>query len=242
MGSLVFNEANCPKYGQAFSYTALSKNGSRPIIYSAIGSHANFAVTGTHGRLVASLTINDYTSQGPPWDPTLSAYYYAFTPTSDTNGTLVPSDSSTPISWLYFLGRWGDKQYPDSDPVQVNLLNLNVTWKYETGPTGPLDKGLDRKDTCPDVSGTACTTFTVLPSVSGSSIPATVTRSTSSGIAASSTASSTGSSGSTTTGTAGTTASATGSAAGSANTSSPGSRVEVGLGFVIMSLLVVILN
>jgi hypothetical protein len=124
--------------------------------------------------------VNDTTSAGPMWDPTLSAYYYSFTPSSSTNGTFVPSDSSTPVSWLYFLGQWGDEQYPDSDPRQVNFLNLNLTWKYESGPTGPLDKGLNRTDACPDVVGTNCTTLSSLPATSGTSVPVTVVRSTSS--------------------------------------------------------------
>jgi len=124
--------------------------------------------------------VNDFTSPGPLWDPTLSAYFYSFSPSSDTNGTFMPSDSSTPTGWLFFEGRWGDEQYPDSDPRQVNFLNFNITWKYESGPTGPLDKGLNRTDVCPNVAGTPCTTLSVLPATSGSSIPATVTRTTTS--------------------------------------------------------------
>ncbi|KAH8752453.1 hypothetical protein F5882DRAFT_445216 [Hyaloscypha sp. PMI_1271] len=168
------------EYGQAFTYDALLKKGPRPIIYSAFGSHANFAVAGTHSRNVSVVTVNDYTSPGPVWDPTLSAYFYTYTPSSATNGTFVPSDPTTPTGWLYFEGRWGDEQYLDSDPRQVNFLNASIAWKYETGPTGPLDKGLNRTDVCPNVSGTPCTTLSVLPITSGSRIPATVTRTTSS--------------------------------------------------------------
>ena len=62
----------------------------------------------------------------------------------------------------------------------MNFLNLNLTYKYETGPTGPLDKGLNRTDTCPDVASMNCTTLSVLPATSGTSVPVTVTRSTSS--------------------------------------------------------------
>jgi hypothetical protein len=129
---------------------------------------------------VSVVTVNDYTSPGPVWDPTLSAYFYTYTPSSATNGTFVPSDATTPTGWLYFEGRWGDEQYLDSDPRQVNFLNASIAWKYETGPTGPLDKGLNRTDVCPNVSGTPCTTLSVLPITSGSSIPVMVTRTTSS--------------------------------------------------------------
>jgi len=160
--------------GQAFTYKAVSKNGTRPIVYSATGGHANYAVPGIHSRSVATVVINDTTSAGPLWDPILSAYYYTYTPSSPLNGTFTGSDSSTPVSWLYFLGRWGDDQYPDSDPRQVNFLDLNIAWKYETGPTGPLDKDLNRTEVCPD-NGYTCTTLSVLPAVTGSSGVATTT-------------------------------------------------------------------
>ncbi len=164
------------KYGQAFTYDSLSKNGTRPIIYSALGAHPNFAVLGTHSRNFSTVVVNDYTSAGPLWDPTVSAYYYAYAPSSASNGTFTPLNSSDSISWLYFLGRWGDEQYLDSDPRQVNLLNLSIQWKYMSGPTGPLDKDLNRTDVCPSASGVTCTTLTALPATSGPSIPVTVTR------------------------------------------------------------------
>ncbi|KAH0545431.1 hypothetical protein FGG08_000432 [Glutinoglossum americanum] len=158
--------------GQAFTYESLSKNGTRPIVYSALGTHASYTVPGTHSRSIATLLINDTTSAGPLWDPILSAYYYTFAKTP----SFTPSDPSTPTSWLSFLGRWGDERYPDSDPRQTNFLNLSVAWKYETGPTGPLDKSLVREDVCPEGSK-ECVTSSVLPGVSGSSVPATVSRS-----------------------------------------------------------------
>ena len=165
-----------PQSGQAFAYDAVSKNGTRPIIYSAIGTHANYVVPGTHSRFIASIAINDTTSAGPLWDPIRSAYYYTYKPSSPTNGTFTGPSSSTPVSWLYFLGRWGDERYADSDPRQTNLMNLGVAWKYDSGPTGPLDKNLNRTEVCPG-SGNACATLSVLPAVSGPSVPVTVSRS-----------------------------------------------------------------
>ncbi|KAI9778819.1 MAG: hypothetical protein M1839_007909 [Geoglossum umbratile] len=162
--------------GQAFTYDAVSKNGSRPIVYSAIGTHANYAVPGTHSRSIASVTLNDTTSAGPLWDPILSAYYYTYNHSSSPDGIFTGSDASTPVPWLSFLGRWGDERYLDSDPRQINFLNLSVEWKYDTGPTGPLDKDLNRTDVCPSGGG-ACTTLSTLPAVSGSSVPLTVSRS-----------------------------------------------------------------
>ncbi|MCJ1362507.1 hypothetical protein MMC16_001610 [Acarospora aff. strigata] len=167
--------------GQAFTYSALSKNGTRPIVYSALGTHANFAVPGTHSRTIATVIVNDTTSAGRLWDPILAAYYYAYTVTPSVNGgfNFTPAETSTPISYLTFLGRWGDARYPTTDPRQVDFLNLHVAFEYESGPTGPLDKSLNRTEVCPDNSR-GCTTLSALPGSSGSSVPVTVSRASSS--------------------------------------------------------------
>lgn len=158
---------NFRQSGQAFAYEALSKNGNRPIVYSAIGTHANYAVPGNHSRSVASVVINDTTSAGFLWDPILSAYYYAYNPFPSTiNERFTSADSSVPVSWLSFLGRWGDNRYADKDPRQLNFLGLNITWRYESGPRGPFDKGLNRRKVCPD-NGSNCTILNALPPISG---------------------------------------------------------------------------
>jgi hypothetical protein len=137
--------------------------------------------------------VNDFTSPGPLWDPSLSAYYYTFTPTSKFDGVFTSSDASFPTAWLHCLGGWSDQRYPDSDPRQVNFLNASIEWKYESGPTGPLDKDLNPYG---HVSGNAslCTTLTALPATSGSSIPVTVTRTSATAGSTTAVASTTGSS------------------------------------------------
>jgi hypothetical protein len=223
-----------PQSGQVFTYDAVSKNGSRPIVYSAIGSHANFAAPGTHTRTIATVQINDYTSPGPLWDPTLSAYYYAF---NSSSSVFTPSLPTTPAAWLSFLGHWGDKRYPDSDPRQVNFLHANVSWKYEDGPTGPADKNLNRAGTCPDPNG-ACTTLTALPPVSGSSVPVTVVR-TSSAVVRSATGSGAGgvTTGTTGTGATGATTGTAPSASSSSSAAASSRRHGVNLTVVGISLL-----
>jgi hypothetical protein len=180
------------------------------------------------------LVINDYTSQGPLWDPTLSAYYYSYNPLSATNGTFTPSDPSYPTAWLYYLGKWGDEQYLDSDPRQVNFLNLSVEWKYVSGPTGPLDKDLNRTEACPG-NASLCTTLSALPITSGSTIPATVTRtySVASGSTTTSAAASQGSS------SAGASVSASSTSASSAGGSKSweGDAVLAGMGLLLAWML-----
>ncbi|POS82778.1 hypothetical protein EPUL_006120 [Erysiphe pulchra] len=61
-------------YGQAFSYGAMKKQGDRAIIYSAIGTHANYATAGDHDHTIPGVTLSagllvDHTSDGKLWDP-----------------------------------------------------------------------------------------------------------------------------------------------------------------------------
>ncbi|KAL9076488.1 MAG: hypothetical protein Q9157_003616 [Trypethelium eluteriae] len=156
--------------GFVYTYQAVDKNNSRPVVYASLGGHANYATPGTQSRFDI-IQINDSTSAGPLWDPVANAYFYTFTPTSDLNGTFTPAGSSpsAPTPWLYYLGKWGDKQLPDSDPNQLDLAGIAATW--QDGPTGPLDKYLNRTGTCPQPQE-PCNTTSVLPSPSGNTAPA----------------------------------------------------------------------
>lgn len=75
-------------------------------------------------------------------------------------GSFTPYDQSgaTPINWLYWRGRWGDQEYPTSDKRQVKLFGQA---KFGSGPTGPIDKQLNRKDICPE-NGQKCILRTIL--------------------------------------------------------------------------------
>lgn len=135
----------------------ISTDRTQPIAYSANGTHAVYGTSGTHDHTIPNIDLpngplQDYTDKGPLWDPLLSAYYYAYD--ADSN-TFTPYDDSYPVKWLYFTGHWGDKQYPDSDPRQELVLGIQELAKYGNGPTGPLDKQLNRTDVCPD-NGNLC--------------------------------------------------------------------------------------
>ncbi|EPS44416.1 hypothetical protein H072_1616 [Dactylellina haptotyla CBS 200.50] len=139
-------------HGEAFTYGATRKRGRRPLTYSAKGSHANYATDGIHDHTIphfnlpGHLFLVDETNDGHLWDPTLSAYFYKF-----KNDKFTPYDDKTPVNWLYYRGRWGDQQHPKDSPNQMTLFG---NAKFAGGPTGPIDKGLDRKGVCPD--GSSC--------------------------------------------------------------------------------------
>jgi len=133
------------EYGEAFTYDAVNKIGKRPIGFSAKGSHANYAVSGAHDlhgldeEIPAHIAF-DHTSQGPLWDPTLSAYYYSY-----SDDKFSPANDKTPVKYLYFEGQWGDQQYLDSVEGQEEFHGFH---KWNSGPQGPIFKHLDRKSVC----------------------------------------------------------------------------------------------
>jgi hypothetical protein len=134
--------------GQAFIYPVLEKVGQRPISYSAFGSHANYAIPGTHDHTIPDLNgpwgpLQDYTSQGTLWDPILSAYYYNYSAEDRSFTSLHDS----PVGAMDFRGKWGDKRYPEGDTRQKRFWRF---WKFVGGPTGPRDKQLNRTNVCPD--------------------------------------------------------------------------------------------
>ena len=147
--------------GQAFRYSTVEKTeDGRPIAYSAKGSHANYAMGGTHDHLIPNLNLpggvlEDYTNRGVYWDPLLSTYFYKFDAGSNN---FAPYNEGTPSNWLYFKGRWGDQEYPKSDRRQVKLFGQA---KFSSGPTGPADKQLNRDKICPE-NGQLCILRTIL--------------------------------------------------------------------------------
>lgn len=140
--------------GEAFTYLAAEKIGIRPVTYSARGSHANYAVAGTHDHTIPGLNlpaglIQDYTSKGMLWDPTLNTYFYNYVGDTQT----FTSINDSPIGAMLFRGKWGDQQYPGEDPRQPPpFLGFH---KYVSGPSGPWNKQLNRAKVCPE-NGILC--------------------------------------------------------------------------------------
>lgn len=83
--------------GQAYAWSALEKKRvnmtldvdgekrtnevNRPVIYSAVGSHAMYAFPGPHAYVLPFHMLKDETDRGPLWDPSLNnyAYFYDYT-------------------------------------------------------------------------------------------------------------------------------------------------------------------
>lgn len=142
--------------GQAYAFEAVEKRGHRPVIYSAVGSHAMYAMPDTHSYILPFDLLKDLTDKGPLWDPALNnyAYHYDYTKEygEDTDElrepkSLVPAASNphAPTSWFHFRGHWGDEVYSLADPRQWRFFGQ---YHYVTGPDGPKFKTLDREKMC----------------------------------------------------------------------------------------------
>lgn len=113
---------------------------SRPF---SIGNHVNNFVRG-HDHTIPGVDLPvgflvDQTDQGVLWDPASGAYAYSYA--ADTQ-TFEAYDSSYPVKWLDFNGKWGD------DALQGGP-ELFGQAKYTGGPNGPKFKNLQRDKVCP---------------------------------------------------------------------------------------------
>ncbi|KAF2146347.1 uncharacterized protein K452DRAFT_283624 [Aplosporella prunicola CBS 121167] len=170
--------------GQAFAYKVLHKDGKRPLNYIANGTHANYAIPGTHDHAIPNLNlpaglVEDHTdgpdTQGATrWDPLLGAWFFGYSNSSGSpvftalgagrggaegecaaaGAPTVDADAQVPTNWLLFEGKWGDQEYPESDPRQKDWFD-GLLKRYGSGPTGPVRKQLGREKVCPD-NGILC--------------------------------------------------------------------------------------
>ncbi|KAF6228476.1 hypothetical protein HO133_008206 [Letharia lupina] len=131
-------------FGSAYSYSAVEKIGNRPVVYSAVGTHAMYATPGTHPYILPLGILHDETDRGPLWDPALNSLTYTYNHVTDT---LHPSNRTpdAPTQWFYFSGKWGDKFYPLNDNRQYGFAG---EYHYVNGPLGPRFKHLGRRKVC----------------------------------------------------------------------------------------------
>ncbi|RKF56435.1 putative vacuolar protein sorting-associated protein TDA6 [Golovinomyces cichoracearum] len=134
--------------GQAFAYSGLEKEGDRPVVYTARGTHAIYSKDGDHDHTIPGINfskgpLEDYTSRGTRWDPMKSTFFYTFDRSTET----LTSVDNSPLGIVQFKGKWGDARYPKGKKGQEKLFSFR---KYVDGPNGPQTKNLNRANVCPD--------------------------------------------------------------------------------------------
>jgi hypothetical protein len=93
--------------GLAYSYNAVEKGkgkgrDGRPVLYSALGSHAMYASPGSHPYVLPFGLLADVTDKGPLWDPALNYMAYHFNTTITHNAdahSISASGSRSPTPW-----------------------------------------------------------------------------------------------------------------------------------------------
>ncbi|CAN6635657.1 putative vacuolar protein sorting-associated protein Tda6p [Trichomonascus vanleenenianus] len=135
--------------GSAYRFDAMEtvrSNADRPVIFSARGTHANYASVGQHSHDLPFYMLSDFTDRGALWDPAQNFVAYTFdgTTVEYANGT-EPGREERWGKWLEFLGHWGDQKLSPLDPRQKFHP---FEWRYIDGPLGPLTKNLIRDAPC----------------------------------------------------------------------------------------------
>ncbi|KAH6675421.1 hypothetical protein B0J14DRAFT_362372 [Halenospora varia] len=160
--------------GLAYSYNAVEKGKGkgregRPVLYSALGSHAMYATPGTHPYVLPFGLLADVTDKGPLWDPALNylAYHFNTSITHNQDAKYIKSTDFTaqerrdklqpassnpaaPMGWWWYTGHWGDKFYELSDFRQWRFAGQ---YHYVNGPLGPRWKNLGRSKVCQSRGG-----------------------------------------------------------------------------------------
>ena len=132
-----------------FSNHTVGRVAKRPVVYSALGSHAMYATPGLHPYVLPFGLLHDQTDRGPLWDPAQNVHSYTYDVQNQTVRASTRNPKS-PISWFNYAGHWGDKYYQLSDPRQYRLAGQ---YHYVNGPTGPRWKNLRRKEVCQGYRG-----------------------------------------------------------------------------------------
>ena len=137
--------------GQAYTHSSLSKYASfpqRPVVYSAVGSHAMYALPGDHAYVLPFSILKDQSDAGPLWDPAKNVRSYWYDYENPGNASLVPTreNAGAPTGWFHYEGLWGDDMLPLRDERQWRIFGQ---YHYVGGPRGPKGKSLGRAKMCP---------------------------------------------------------------------------------------------
>lgn len=158
--------------GQAYAWTALEKKRmnvtsivsgkpvsevvERPVIYSAVGSHAMYAFPGPHPYVLPFQMLKDDTDRGPLWDPSLNQYAYFYNykdsppPPEEDEGSGqddLSLDESTPYPFnttafeahtkrTASLNKRGEIVQPTSLVPAASNPDAPTSWFHFDGPWG----------------------------------------------------------------------------------------------------------
>ncbi|KAL8291470.1 hypothetical protein RQP46_002448 [Phenoliferia psychrophenolica] len=130
--------------GFAYAWDTVEKEGLRPVVYSATGSHANYPTAGRHYYAFPFLLLWDTTDAGHKWD--VAAKYWGFW-YSEVEGFVAATGTSASVNYLNYAGSWGDEAYRGSDQGQYCIES---ECHYCNGPYGPIseNKNLTRATLC----------------------------------------------------------------------------------------------
>ena len=173
--------------GTAYTYKSVEKGKGkgregRPVLYSALGSHALYAMPGKHPYVLPFGMLADVTDKGPLWDPTLNYYAYHLNtskthdadakvfPSVPTHGALstqslralqvhhstdafVPASCNPDAPTNWF---WFKGHWGDKfyDLADERQWRFAGQYHYVNGPLGPRFKNLGRSRVCQ--SGKQC--------------------------------------------------------------------------------------
>lgn len=174
--------------GLAYDWEAVEKGKEkgqegRPILYSAVGSHAMYATPGKHPYILPFSLLADVTDKGPLWDPALNyvAYHYntSITHNADARSIANASFSSSNYSTFDTNSSLAEEKYDSFRPAACNPSAPLGWWWYDghwgdkfyelhdwrqwrffgqyhyvNGPFGPRFKNLGRAKVCQ--SGPSC--------------------------------------------------------------------------------------
>jgi hypothetical protein len=129
----------------------------RPVVYSAIGSHAMYGTPGLQPYILPFGILHDETDRGPLWDPTLNLQSYTYDPANQKLRASLLNPKS-PTGWFDFAGHWGEKYLKLGDARQYRLAGQ---YHYVNGPLGPKFKNLGRSTVCQN-AGKPCNVKTFM--------------------------------------------------------------------------------
>lgn len=116
--------------GTAYTWDAVEKGkGGRPVLYSARGSHAMYAMPGKHPYVLPGGILADVTDKGPLWDPTKN---YLATPTRLPSHMTLMLSRSVPSPTCH--------HYLQMSPSRFRMISSLLRWLTSSSLSPPIPR------------------------------------------------------------------------------------------------------